>query len=119
MTLRLASLGIALLVTLFAIPASAEHRNACPTYTDETTVGVITLHGNARGQVLIDATEATSGTHQFYLSSDAPYADHDPLSDPVFSIWLYEETNGEPGLQRNDDACHDSGDGEGDAFLGS
>lgn len=111
-------LGVVLLSLGFVAPANADHRSECPdAYTDSTNVfGAAAIHSNERGQLRVDADD---GERKFYLASDAPYADFDALRDPVFSIWLYEETNGQPGLQRNDDVCHDSGDGPGDAFLQS
>lgn len=38
------------------------------------------------------------------------YVDNDPCFGCIFSIWIYQESNGIPGLQRGDevydDTCH-------------
>jgi hypothetical protein len=31
----------------------------------------------------------------------------DPVNPCVFSVWVYQETNGHPGLQRGDEVCQD------------
>lgn len=51
------------------------------------------------------------GAGGFYVVNDgAPL-----LNDWIFSIWIYQEGNGEPGLQRVSETCDESSPGnEGD-----
>ncbi len=47
-----------------------------------------------------------------YVDIRAVYGVFDPADKFLFSVWIYRETNGEPGLQRGgpDDYCQESDD---------
>lgn len=85
--------AFALTLVLLLYPVEASH---CTTYsTSETDIGA--------GVIVIEIPSPASGISD-YMAVDLCQP------DCVFSISLYAETNGLPGLQRNDverdDTCH-------------
>lgn len=44
----------------------------------------------------------------YYVVSDGTIL----TSSYLFSVWTYQESNGEPGVQRGDEACDDTNGGE-------
>lgn len=112
--MRTLPLALGALVLLLAVPAAAacggegegEGERYCHDYTihageDDGAAG---LHANAEGQFLL----SVAGT--FYLEQDVAYLDND--EGALFSIWFYEEANGRPGLQRADESCNNTPEGE-------
>lgn len=79
-------------------------REYCHDYTlhagDDATLGA---HANDKGQFLL----AAGG---FYVEQDVAYARLDLTS--IYSIWFYQESNGRPGLQRADEMCDNTPEGE-------
>lgn len=85
--LALASVGVA--------PALAEH---CEGYTTSEPYLVC-------GDVCAGSAAAAGGHYVFVEGGDCP-------SGCIYSLWVYEESNGLAGLQRgdemHDDTCHES-----------
>lgn len=77
---------ISLVATVLALPLAAAEE--CPTV--ETTA---------------DTGDTPEG--RYYVVVDE--CTFDPTGGCLFSVWVYKETNGEPGLQRPSDDC-DGGD---------
>lgn len=89
-----------LLCTVIPV-AAADDGSTCPAYT--YSVGDVAF--NEQGQARISALG-------FYVVHD--YTFGVTGTDYLFSIWIYQESNGTPGLQRNDQFCHDAPHEESD-----
>lgn len=109
-------------ILFIAVPASAcggsgtgDGSQYCHDYTIHLGEGTTSAHANEKGQFLIGADTLLLGAH--YVEQDIAYTDdsfHGPLSsDPWgFSIWWYQEANDRPGLQRADEVCNNTPEGE-------
>lgn len=65
--------------------------------------GTLALHANENGQFQLSVANQ-------YVEQDIDYVHYDGNS--LFSIWQYEEANGQPGLQRSDEVCNNTPEGE-------
>lgn len=62
------------------------------------------LHANEKGQFQLDVLGA------YYVEQDMAYLEGDLTY--AYSIWFYSETNDRPGLQRADEVCNNTPEGE-------
>ena len=65
------------------------------------------LHANHHGQFYL-ATQTILGGN--YFEQDAKYAD--PENTWILSFWWYIESNERPGMQRADEVCNNTPEGE-------
>lgn len=115
---------LALASLLFlAMPAQAcsgspEPSSTCPTYTRHGEVAGSSVDANEHGQfkLTIDTlveeriVQELVGSRVVYVVQDADYLD--PSNPHLLAFWVYFETNGRPGLQRDDSVCSDTPEGE-------
>lgn len=91
-------------LVLLAVPlAAADHDGTCPAYTQRAGAGGAEVAFNEEGQAL-------AGAGGFYVTWD--YTFGLTGTDQLFSLWIYQESNGNPGLQRDDETCSNTHDGE-------
>lgn len=99
---HLAAASALLLLTVPVV--AADHPGTCPAYTHRADAAGVDLAFNEQGQAFVSAF----GT--FYVTND--YTFGVTGTEYLFSIWIYQESNGRDGLQRNDGFCNSTHDGE-------
>lgn len=97
--MRTILLTLAMMIAL-AMPVGAEHCVTWSTHAPEVDTKI--------------ASEA-AGLDRYYVADDCFPLIACPM-EPIFSLWIYEESNGIEGLQRGDevydDTCHGMIDGD-------
>lgn len=100
--------AISLLLAFLAPAVGATHAaDSCPTYS---TMGI-------GGVGLLSTEVGTTPGLQFYVAAakGSFYIVNDALltGDWISSLWIYQEANGDGGLQRHDEFCHTPGYDDG------
>lgn len=105
--MRTPALILAGAVLLLLAPlAAADDTFACHSWETHEDVGVATL-----------ALSHDDGAVYFATSDAYVVSDGLPNDEFLFSFWLYQESNSEPGLQRSDERCSERDASEADAFC--
>lgn len=68
------------------------------------------LHANEHGQFYLATQTFDTGFGGMYFEQDAKYAD--PNNPWLLSFWWYFEANERPGMQRADEGCNNTPEGE-------
>ena len=95
-----------------AIPGVANASESFGCHTWDIFVGDRTTGAGASADTAVYA-----GANGVYVVSDGAPAYIDPadgvvLNPWLFSVWVYQEANGVPGMQRSDEVCDETNGGE-------
>lgn len=94
----------AILALLALAPTVAAEDAAYACHTWELTVG----DAQTGAAASTDDAALLVAAEGYYIVSDGTIL----TSSYLFSVWAYQESNGQAGLQRGDEACDDTNGGE-------